>query len=209
MPPAPPKPELRGRRARRRSSAGPNRSVPSRFLSRLEIGEPPADLLGGPKKVRLDRPGVQARDVGDLGNRHFLEVLHHEDRALPRRQRLDSGAEPLTDLASGGAALRRRLGSRRDVLRTFGRVVLTGGALVEIEDEAAALQAILAPVDADPRQPRLEGRALTERVETLIRPQEAFLRRAVRFPGVAQEPVGDACDPLLILPHEILEQLGP
>src|SRR6266498_1407848 len=83
-----------------------------------------------------------------------------------------------------------------------------GRRLVKVEDEPTALQAILAPVDTDARQPGLEGRAQAEVVQVLVRLEEALLRGAVRLSGIAQEAVGDPGDPLLILAHEILEGLG-
>src|SRR6266498_4394590 len=80
--------------------------------------------------------------------------------------------------------------------------------LVKVEDEPAALQAVLAPVDADARQPGLEGRAQAEVFQVLVRLEEALLRRAVRLSVIAQEAVGNPGDPLLIPAHEILEGLG-
>ena len=45
-------------------------------------------------------------------------------------------------------------------------------------------------------------------VEALVGPQEALLGRAVGFPDVTQESVREPRDLLLILAHEVLEQLG-
>jgi len=77
--------------------------------------------------------------------------------------------------------------------------------LVEVEDQAAPLQAILAPVDADPGQPGLERGALAELAEVLPRPEKALLRGAVGLAHVPEEAVGDARDLALVLPDEVLE----
>ena len=94
----------------------------------------------------------------------------------------------------------------RDLARAH-LLVLVGGRLVEVEDETAALQPVLAAVDADPRQPCLKRRALAKILQVLVGPQEALLRRAVRLARVAEEPVGDPRDPPLVTPDEVLEGL--
>ena len=141
-------------------------------------------------------PASRPVDLGDLRDRHLLEVLHHEDRPLPGRERADApaGAARGSRVRPPGARARdRRL--RRELLRAPPLVlVLAAGRLMEVQHEAAPLQPVLAPVDADPRQPGLERRALPEVVEALVRAQEALLRRAVGFPRVAQESVGDPRD---------------
>src|SRR5262249_31542225 len=169
------------------------------YLSGMEIRQPLANLVGGTEEMRLDRPRIEAGRLGDLGDRHLLEVLHHEDRPLPGRQPVDGLSEPLPDLASSGAALGRGPRGRRELLDPVRLLALTRGRLVKVEDEAAPLEPVLAPVDTDPGQPGLEGGALPEVVEVLVRPQEALLRRAVGLAGVAQEAVGDSGDLLLVL----------
>ena len=44
--------------------------------------------------------------------------------------------------------------------------------------------------------------------EALIGPQETLLGRAIGLPRVSQEAVGDPRDLLLILPDEVLEEIG-
>src|ERR1700687_4386892 len=80
--------------------------------------------------------------------------------------------------------------------------------LVKVEDEAAALEPVLAPVDADPRQPRFEGGAFAEVVQVLVCLEKALLSGAVRFSRVAQETVGQAGDLAVVTANEILEGLG-
>src|SRR5262249_6404640 len=111
------------------------------------------------------------------------------------------------NLASRRPALGRRIRVRCPLLRSVPRLVLARRTLVEIENQAAPLQPVLAPVDADARQPCLEGRALPERVQALIRAKEALLRRAVRLSPVTEEAIGHSRDLFLVLPDEILEQL--
>src|SRR6266542_509706 len=134
-------------------------------------------------------------------------MLQDENGPLPRRQGLHSPAQPLADLSRKGTALGRGVRMRRKLPRP--RLFFPAGRrLVRVEDEPTALQAILAPVDTDARQPGLEGRAQAEVVQVLVRLEEALLRGAVRLSGIAQEAVGDPGDPLLIPAHEILEGLG-
>ena len=86
--------------------------------------------------------------------------------------------------------------------------VLAGRRLMEVENETAALQPVFAPVDADPRQPGLERRAFAKLTQALIGPQETLLGRAIGLPRVSQEAVGDPRNLLLILPDEVLEEIG-
>src|SRR5260221_8515023 len=116
-------------------------------------------------------------------------MFQDEDGPLPRRERLHGLPQPIADLTGERAALGGRI-RVRDLARAH-LLVLVGRRLVEVEDETAALQPVLAAVDADPRQPRLERRALAEVLQVLVGPQEALLRRAVRLARVAEEPIGD------------------
>src|SRR6266542_3092510 len=129
-------------------------------------------------------------------------MLQDKNGSLPRRQGLHGPAQALADLARKGTALGRGVRMRRDFSRPRFLFPLARH-LVKVEDEPAALQAVLAPVDADARQPGLEGRAQAEVIQVLVRLEEALLRGAVRLSGIAQEAVGDPGDPLLIPAHEI------
>src|SRR5437764_14713848 len=100
-------------------------------------------------------------------------MLQNEDGPLPRRERLQGLPRPRADLTGKRPPLGRRV-RVRDFARTH-LVVLVRGRLVEVEDETAALQPVLAAVDADPRQPCLERRALAEILQVLVGPQEALL----------------------------------
>src|SRR5712692_6596104 len=103
-----------------------------------EILEPLANLARGPKEVRLDRSAVEAGDSGDLRNRELLEVLQDEDRALAGRKRFHRGAQSISNLSRHRAALRGRVGMRRELQRpSF--LVGARGRLMKVEDEAAAL----------------------------------------------------------------------
>ena len=159
-PPARPPPAAPARTVPRRSGGRPCRRDPARSSSRSEFPQPRADLLRGAKEMRLDRPRVESGDVRDLRNRELLEMLQLKDRLLPLREQTDRLTKPLADLPRDGEPLGGRIRVRRGVFRTRIVVVLFPRRLVKVEDEPPALQAVLAPVDADPGQPRLEGRAL-------------------------------------------------
>src|SRR6266540_6359908 len=154
----------------------------------------------------LDRTGVQPRELRDLGDRELLEVFQSEHRLLARRQRFDRFSKALPDLARVRSPLGRRVRMRRRVARP--PVVSAVCSLMEIQDQTAALQPVLAPVDADPREPGLEARPFPELVQVPPRAQKALLRRAVGLPRVAQQAVSDPSDPALILADEVLEAPG-
>src|SRR5262249_17542559 len=171
-----------------------------------QVFEPLANLVRGPKEMRLDRSGIEAGDSGDFRNRKLFEMLENENRALSRRQSVHRRREPLPNLTRHRAAFRRGVRMRGDIAGA--RFVLPAGRrLVKVEDEAAPLQSVFAPVDADSRQPGLEGRAFAKVVQVLIRLEETFLRRAVGLPNIAQEAVGDASDPPVVPADEVLEGL--
>ena len=88
-----------------------------------------------------------------------------------------------------------------------GLVALFGRPLVEVEDQPAPLEPVLAPVDADAGQPGLEARPSPEFVQVLVGAQEALLGGAVGFPEIPQHPVGDARDLALVATDEVLEGL--
>src|SRR5438132_7885234 len=163
----------------------------------LQIAQALTDLVCGAEEMGLDRSRVQAGELRDLGDRELLEVLQHEDRLLAGRQCFDRLAKPLPDLARVRPALRRRLRVRSGLARPPFLGVLR--RLVEVENETPALQPVLAPVDADPSEPGLEGRAFPELVQVLPGAEKALLRRAVRFSRIVQQPVRDSRDPALVL----------
>src|SRR5262249_34942232 len=94
---------------------------------------------------------------------------------------------------------------RRELSRTRLSVLFDGG-LMEVEDEPAPLQPVLAPVDADSGDPGLEGRSLPKIVQVLIRAQKTLLRRAVGLAGIAKEPISDTRDLPLVASDEVFER---
>ena len=115
-------------------------------------------LCAARKRCDLTVPGVEPRDLGDLRDRQLLEVLQQEDRPLARRKDVRSPARSRSRISREMA---RRSGDGSgcgvDVARARLVVVLACRRLVEVDDEAAPLQPVLAPVDADARQPGLEA----------------------------------------------------
>src|SRR6266567_6724459 len=181
----------------------------SRCMSGLlpKILEPLANLPRSPKEVGLDRSAVEAGDSGNLRNRELLEMLQDENRALAGRKRFHRRAQSIPNLSRHRAALRGRIRMGRELM--WSRLLFAARRrLMEVEDEAAALEPVLAPVDADPRQPGFEGRAFPEVVQVLVCLQEALLGGAVRLPGVPQQAVGHPGDLAVVAMDEILEGLG-
>src|SRR5262249_45178215 len=162
--------------------------------------------MSGSKQMRLDCPGIQTGELRDLRDRKLFEMFEDEDRLLARRKRLHCRAETLADLPRHRAALRRGLRVGGD-LSGSGLLLLLGRSLVKVENQSAALQTVLAPVDANPREPSLEGGAFSKIAEILVGAQEALLCGAVGLSRVPKQPVSNAGDLALILVDEILEGL--
>lgn len=76
---------------------------------------------------------------------------------------------------------------------------------MKVQDDPAALEPVLAPVDADAREPCFERRSFPELVDVPPGAKKALLRRAVGFPEILEKPIGDPGDPGLVVANEVLE----
>ena len=102
--------------------------VPARSWHRLRIVglHDGADPLDGPEMPHLGRALADLEDRGDLGEGQILQVAHHQDLAIGRRQSLQRIMDPLPALLPDQGMSRRRVAGDQAIDQQAGRVIGPG-----------------------------------------------------------------------------------